>query len=125
MITIENWMSTPVYTVKPEDSTYKAIQMMVKQDIGDVVVIDSRKIPIGIITERDILKRVILAKKELKETKVKEIMTKNLKTATVGSSFLEISRLMEKGGFRRIPITKNGKIVGIVTSRDLVRFMSL
>lgn len=125
MITIENWMSTPVYTVNPDDSTLSAIKVMVKKNIGDVVVINAKNVPIGIITERDILSRVILSNKSLEETKVKSIMTKNLKTATVGATFLEISRLMERGGFRRIPITKNGKIVGIVTSRDLVRFMSL
>ena len=125
MITIENWMSRPVISVKPDDALLKAVKKMVDKDIGDVIVVDGKRKPVGILTERDVMKRVVVKKKNLDKLKVKEVMTKRLKTATVGTSFLEISRLMEKGSFRRIPVTKNGKVVGVVTSRDLVRFMSL
>jgi CBS domain-containing protein len=125
MITIENWMSKPVTTVKSDDTVYEAINRMVKKGIGDVVVIDKDKKPIGIVTERDILKRVLAKKKDFMKVKIEDIMTKNITTASTNSTFLEIARIMRKGSFRRLPITKNGKLVGIVTSRDIINFMSL
>lgn len=125
MITIENWMSKPVVTVKPEDTLYNAIKKMVKNSIGDVIVVDDENKPIGIITERDILKRVLAKKMDFLKVKVGDIMTKRIATASTNATFLEVARIMRKGSFRRLPITKNGKIVGIVTARDIIHFMSL
>lgn len=125
MITLENWISKPVVTVNPDDSVFLAVKKMVKKGIGDVVVVNDKKKPIGIVTERDILKRAIIEKKDLNDINVKSIMTKKLKTVDINTSLLNVSRTMKSGGFRRLPVTKAGKLVGIITSRDLVRFMSL
>lgn len=67
MITLENWISKPVVTVNPDDSVFLAVKKMVKKGIGDVVVVNDKKKPIGIVTERDILKRAIIEKKDLNE----------------------------------------------------------
>jgi CBS domain-containing protein len=123
MITVENWMSKPIVSVKPDDTVFSALKKMVKNDIGDVLVVKDKK-PVGILTERDIIKRLLMKKLDPQKTEVKKIMTKKLVTADVNMSLLQVSRIMKKGDFRRMPVTRAGKVVGIVTSRDLVRFMS-
>lgn len=125
MIPIENLMSKPVYTVKPTDSVYTAIRKMVTKNIGAVIVVNKDKSPAGIITERDVLKRVVIKSKDLKETKVEDVMTKRMQTATTNATVLEISRIMENGHLRRIPILRNNQVVGIITARDIIKFMSL
>ena len=125
MIPIENLMSKPVITVKPEDSIYTAVRKMVNKNIGAVVVINKDKSLAGILTERDVLKRIVIKKREIKETKVKDVMTKKIQTATTNSTVLEISKLMENGHLRRIPVISNNKVTGIITARDIIKFMSL
>ena len=125
MITLQNWMSKPVVTAKPDDIAYAGVKRMVTKGIGDVIIVDKDKKPIGILTERDVLKRGIIEGRDLKKVKIKDIMTKRVKTVDINTSLLKVSSTMEKGNFRRVPVTKAGKLVGIVTSKDLVRFMSL
>ncbi len=125
MLEIKNWMSKPVISVRPDDLLDLATKKMVDYNIGDVVVVDKQKKPVGILTERDILKRVVIRRQNIDALKVRDVMTNKLVTVPVTSTFLEISRLMKKGKLRRIPITQHGKLVGIITARDLIKVMSI
>lgn len=123
MIHIKNLMTTPVITVSDAESIRAAVQKMVRSDIGSIVVVNGKK-PVGIITERDILKKVV-AKELSLDLNVSKVMSKKLSTVGIDTSILEVSKLMNKKNFRRmIIVDKSGALKGIITSKDLMGFLS-
>jgi CBS domain-containing protein len=115
-------MNRDMVTVESEDSIKAAIRKMVRGNMGSVVITDGGK-PIGMLTERDIL-RSIAYKRVDPDSKVGEIMSKPLisidSVATVG----EAAEMMIKNKVRRLMVKENGKYVGIITQRDLQRLMT-
>lgn len=124
MITVKDWMSKPVYTIKTGSTILEAARRMADHNIGSIIISDDGKHPDGILTERDVLKRVIAQDKDPKTTLVENIMTKKVMTVDVDTSLLEISKIMTKNLLRRIIVTEKGKMIGIVTSRDLLQLMA-
>lgn len=95
----------------------------VTREIGSVLVAKHNE-PVGILTERDILKRVVAAGLDPKVTKISQVMSAPLITVPVDTTIGEASRIMIKKGIRRLPITEGSKIVGIITTRDITREMA-
>jgi len=91
---------------------------MVESNIGAVIVIE-RERPVGIITERDVLERAIINKNVYKTT-AKEVMSQPVISTEVNCSVKEALRLMRKHNIRRLAVTENGKLVGLVTERRLL-----
>ena len=116
-MTIEKAMSPNLVKVNPSDSVAEAAKVMEKHRIGCVLVEEDNHI-IGIVTERDILGKVVAQEKNY-DIKVKEIMSSPVKSVDVGSSLEEANNLMLREHIRRLLITKDGKPVGIVTLRDI------
>ena len=114
-------MTSPVITMESKGNVGSAARVMVKHEIGSVVVLDGKK-PVGIITERDITKQVIRGKSVLK-VPVKKVMTRALVTAPPNMSVQEAFELMLMNKIRRLPILENNKLVGIVTEKDLMRWV--
>jgi CBS domain-containing protein len=83
-------------------------------------VIINRELPIGIVTERDIVRRVV-AKKLPLDTKISQIMSQSLITVDAYASLKEAARLMSSNKIRRLPVLKQNKLVGIVVASDFVR----
>ena len=98
-----------------------AAQTMVQHNIGSVVVVEGSK-PVGIITERDITKQVVKGEEVLKGP-VDDVMTKALVTAQPNMPIQEAFELMLMKKIRRLPIVENNSIVGIVTEKDLMRWV--
>lgn len=124
MITVKDWMSKPVITAKTEDTVFDVVKTMAKHDIGSIIITADGKKPEGIITERDVIKKVIATGKDPKSTRAKDIMTGKVLTVDVKTSLLEISNLMTKNMMRRMVVVEKGNMIGIVTSRDLVQLMA-
>lgn len=124
MITVEEWMSKPVITVDPRMNIYDVVKLMNKKHIGSVVVSDDGIKAKGILTERDIMSKVIGQKLDPETTQADKIMTKKVMTVKLNTSLLEISKIMSKNELRRIVVVENNKMVGIVTSRDLLQLMA-
>ena len=124
MITVKDWMSKPVMTVKPGINIQEAATVMAKHNIGSVVISSDGKTLDGIITERDILKRIIAQGQDPKTVNVEDMMTKKVLTVESDTSLLEISKIMSKNNLRRVIVTQKGKMIGIVTSRDLLQLMA-
>lgn len=124
MIEIKDWMSKPVLTIKDDATLAAAAKKMVQKGVGCIVAVGKDKHPIGIITERDMLK-VVAKLTDPKKTLVRDVMSRKLKTLPVSASMLEVSRMMKQGKVRRILITQDGEIVGVVTASDLIRLMSV
>ena len=114
-------MTSPVRTMESNGTVAAAAKIMVQHDIGSIVVVEGKK-PVGIITERDITKQVIKGEGVLKEA-VKNVMTKALVTAPPNMPVQEAFELMLMNKVRRLPIIENNNIVGIVTGKDLMRWV--
>ncbi len=112
-----------IITVSRNARLTEALKVMVKHDIGSLVVAEDHK-GIGILTERDIMKMVAL-NPEMLRTSVDDIMSKPLITVSEDAPVWDAFRLMLKHKIRRLPIEKNGKLIGIVSERDLFRWVML
>lgn len=123
IIDITRWMTKRVLTVSPNDPIRKAIKIMDEKNIGSLIVASDNE-PVGIITERDVIRRVLIKNKDLDVTFVKSIMTPRVHTVDITSTFVEVTKMMIKNNIRRVVVTKNKKIAGILTAYDVVRFMA-
>jgi len=112
-------MTREVCTASPEESLYIAAKKMIEFGVGSIVVVENEK-PKGIVTERDILHKVIAKNKLPSEVKLKDIMSSPVITITSKTSVREAARIMLKKGVRRLPVIDNGKLIGIVTDTDIL-----
>ena len=112
----KNVMIETVQTISPTDLIAAAKLKMMRSNVGGLPVVDDGKF-VGIITHRDIL----LAGGEAVGLKVEELMSKNLRTAEPDTSLLEIIKIMVDEGYQRIPVIKNGKLIGLVTQSSVIR----
>ncbi len=112
-------MSRLVVTVRPEDTAWTALELMVSRGVGALVVVEGNR-PIGIVTERDILRQLLRDRgpEDLLTTLVRDVMTRDPVVCTPETPLKEVLRTMVERGFRRMPVVKNGLLEGIVTERD-------
>jgi len=109
-----------VVTVKPNDTIKKAAQLMNLHGISSLVVVDSGK-PVGIITERDMLDRVLNKSMVTTEAAVTDIMSKPVVTACPNMRAGDAAKIMIERGIKKLPVVENGRLVGIVSLTDLLR----
>ena len=112
-------MTTEVVSVYTSAKISDAIDKMVKHKVGGLPVVDEENRVWAIITERDI---VTIFGGMISGAKVSDLMSKKVVTATPKASILEAEKRMIKNGFRRLPIVSEGKLIGIVTVMDILRF---
>jgi CBS domain-containing protein len=112
-----------IITLDKDLSVKSAIKLMVRRNIGSVVITGERSRPIGIVTERDILKSIAYRKTK-PETKVEEIMSEPLISVEANATLGEAAEMMIKKEIRRLLVTQNDKYIGIITQRDLQRLMT-
>ena len=117
---VRDVMSKAVKTVRPNSTINEVVRKMNKFEIGSIIVADSEK-PVGIITERDILRRVLEVTVAAEAMKAKEIMSSPILTIDSQATTEEAATLMNSKRFKKIPVLDDGKLVGIVTSTDIVR----
>lgn len=107
--------------VSPRDTVFHALKVMADNHIGAVLVMDGERL-VGIFSERDYARKVILAGKSSKETEVAEIMTDKVVFATPENSVQECMALMTEGRFRHLPVLDaNEQVIGVVSIGDLVK----
>jgi CBS domain-containing protein len=119
MPSVKDIMTKEVVKISVNDDVFAAAELMNSSEIGCLVVVDGEN-PIGIITERDIVRRVV-AKELPLETKVSKVMSKSLITIDTEASLKEAARVMSSHKIRRLPVLKQNKLVGIIVSADFVR----
>jgi CBS domain-containing protein len=121
MPSVKDIMTKDVVSVNVNQTVYEAAELMSSKGIGCLVIVEGEA-PVGMITERDLVRR-ILAKKLPYDVKVSEIMTKKLITVDPDMSLKEAARLMSTNKIRRLPVVKENKLVGIVVASDFIRNM--
>ncbi len=111
-------MTSSVDWVSPDTSVVEVAQLMKKDDVGSVPICKGNEL-VGIITDRDIVLKVVAAGGDTKNTSVKEIMSKDIKSVTSNQDVHEAADLMSKYQIRRLPVVEQGKLVGILAIGDL------
>jgi CBS domain-containing protein len=114
-------MSTNVISVKATDKVSKALRTMVRNKIGSIIVAEKGK-PVGILTERDISTRTAKGQKVMSMVMGK-IMSKPLVTVAPSAQVWEAVEQMMRKDIRRLPVVEGGKLVGMVTERDIFRWV--
>ena len=122
MPTVRDFMTTNVITIDVQGTVLDAAKLMHQQDVGDLVVMESN-VPKGIVTERDLVRRVMAQRKPL-DIKVSEVMSDPLITIEEESSLRDAARKMVKYRIRRLPVTKKNVLVGIIATSDFARHLS-
>ncbi|MEM2906106.1 MAG: CBS domain-containing protein [Candidatus Bathyarchaeia archaeon] len=119
-ILVKHVMTSPVVTVTGKEAVTKVAEIMDAHRIGSVVVIDEKERPQGIITERDIVTRVIAKKLNPKTVKAEQAMSKPLVTVDPEATVREAARLMNKRNVKRLAVMYKGRLVGILSSKDIL-----
>jgi len=121
--TIGKIMKKKVILAESGQNVMKAANHMLDKDIGSLVVMEAGK-PVGIVTETDIVRKVVASGVSSKLITLADIMTKHLVTIDKDKSIYEASRLMKHHGIKRLPVTDGDKVVGIISSTDLIHAFS-
>ena len=109
-----------VWSISPETTVFEGLQFMAEKNIGALLVTRDDKL-IGIFSERDYARKVILKGKASKDTTIGELMTKEVIYTTPEDSLDECMALMTAKHIRHLPILNNGKLIGLLTLGDLVK----
>jgi CBS domain-containing protein len=113
-------MAEKVITIEPIATVKRAAELMNANEIGCLIVVDRDK-PLGIVTERDMLKRVICGSRGYKTTIIRDIMSKPLITASANMHAGDAAKLMLERNIKKLPVVENGRLEGLVTLTDLLR----
>ncbi len=109
-----------IFSVTPKTTVYSALEIMVEKNVSSLMVIEEEKL-LGIFTERDYARKVILKGKSSRETPIEDIMTGKLITVTTNTTIDDCMKLMSGNFIRHLPVVDDDKVVGLVSIGDLVR----
>jgi len=110
---------TPIIA-KPDMSIQEAARIMKTEHVGSLVVVEDDA-PIGIVTERDLVDKVVAAGRTPSKVRIKDVMTTPLVTVGPKESVAEAATKMSKLGMRRLPVVSKGHLIGILTENDILR----
>ena len=117
---VEDVMVENVVSVLEKATVKEAAELMKQHEIGCLIVVKKRK-PVGIVTASDIVKRVILGTVDPENTKVRRIMSRPLVVVDTQISLEEASKIMREQKIRKLPVIEKGRLVGLITTTDIVR----
>jgi CBS domain-containing protein len=119
---ILNQKSREIFAVSPDASVYDAISMLDEKNVGAVLVMEGEKL-VGMFSERDYTRKVVLRGKRSRETKVAEIMSRDLKVIHPQEGVEASLRLMTDKRIRHLPVLDGEKVVGVISIGDLVKWV--
>ena len=111
-----------VFTVSPEITVYEGIEIMCTKNIGGLLITENG-VPVGIFTERDYARKVVLKGKSSKDTRLGEIMTSKLITVSSDHTVEDCMQIMTEKKIRHLPVMENDGLVGLISVGDVVKFI--
>lgn len=112
-----------IFSVKPTTTIYEALELMMEKNIGALLVSDQGKL-VGIFTERDYARKVVLKGKASKDTTIKQVMTENPVTVSPDSSIDDCMKLMTSRFIRHLPVLQpDNELAGMISIGDVVKFV--
>ena len=112
-----------IWTISKDQSVMQALILMSEKNIGAIIIVDNNDFPIGIFSERDYARKIILKGKSSKDTLLDEVMTKELITVTRDYKIEQCMDIMNEKRIRHLPVLENKKIVGIISIGDVLKIM--
>ena len=112
-----------IWTISKDQSVRQALILMSEKNIGAIIIVDNNDFPIGIFSERDYARKIILKGKSSKDTLLDEVMTKELITVTRDYKIDQCMEIMTEKRIRHLPVLENKKIVGIISIGDVLKIM--
>lgn len=109
-----------IYSVAPSIMVYEAIEMMCEKNIGGLLIVEEDRL-VGIFTERDYARKLILKGRSSKDTPIRDLMTSNLVTVTPDTTIDDCMRVMVGRKIRHLPVLENDELVGLISIGDVVR----
>ena len=127
MIRLEDFLklnkNRQIWTISKDQSVMQALILMSEKNIGAIIIVDNNDFPIGIFSERDYARKVVLKGKSSKDTLLDEVMTKELITVTRDYKIDQCMEIMNEKRIRHLPVLENKKIVGIISIGDVLKIM--
>jgi CBS domain-containing protein len=114
--------ASTVWSIGPNAMVFDAIQLMDEKNVGALPVVDNKTL-VGVVSERDYTRKVIVKGRSSKDTPVSDIMTKELLTVNPGDSVAECMRIMTEKRVRHLPVLEGTKLVGILSIGDVVNWL--
>ena len=111
-----------IFSVSPDATVYEAIEMLDQKNVGALLVMEGKKL-VGMVSERDYTRKVVLRGKRSRETKVSEIMSTDLKLVSPQEGVETCMRLMTDKRIRHLPVMDGDKVIGIISIGDLVKWI--
>ena len=112
-----------IWTISKDHSVMQALILMSEKNIGAIIIVDNNDFPIGIFSERDYARKIILKGKSSKDTLLDEVMTKELITVTRDYKIDQCMEIMNEKRIRHLPVLENKKIIGIISIGDVLKIM--
>ena len=112
-----------IWTISKNQSVMQALILMSEKNIGAIIIVDNNDFPIGIFSERDYARKIVLKGKNSKDTLLDEVMTKELITVTRDYKIDQCMEIMTEKRIRHLPVLENKKIVGIISIGDVLKIM--
>ena len=117
-VIVKEAMKTNIAKLKPTTTVLEAAKLMKKRKIGNIIIVEKKQ-PIGILTESDILKKVVAEGKNAKDVLVKEVMSTPIIVIDPYLTLEEAMKTMGKCNVRRLPVCENDELIGIITQKDI------
>ncbi len=111
--------NSTVFQVKPSVTVFEALKLLAEHGVGAMVVMDQGKL-VGVVSERDYTRKVALQGKNSRETKVAEIMTREVVTVTPATGTLACMALMSQKNIRHLPVLDGSVVLGMISIRDIM-----
>lgn len=110
------------FSIAPDTIVYRALEIMVERNVSALVVMENDRL-VGMFSEKDYARKVILKGKASKQTKIRDIMSENLITVTPSASIDECMQLMTNNFIRHLPVMQGDQLIGIISIGDVVKFI--
>lgn len=110
----------PLATVAPDVTVYEAVRLMAEYNVGALIVFDADRTLVGMISERDYARKIVLQGRSSRSTMVRDIMSEKVVSVTPTQDVQDCMRLMTERRIRHLPVVEDGKVLGLLSIGDLV-----